>query len=353
MAEQSPLHAWQIDAGANLVRDAGMLMPADFGDPQGEYHAARSHAAVFDLSHRGTVALSGADCVAFLHNLCTNDIKKLAPGCACEFFLTTHKARVVGHGFAHRLLPADPPRLLLDVTPGTGQQLASHLDRYIVSEQAEVADQSGRDARIHVCGPDALGLLPAAAGTLAGATDLQSVGIGSLRVTRHDRLAMPGWDAVGPGSELTELIRSLVAKGCTPAGNAAYNVLRIEAGVPVEGVDFDSERFVVEIGRAAQAISYTKGCYLGQEPIVMARDRGHANRILCALKIAGAEPVAAGAKVTSGAEEAGEVTSAVFSPRVGSAVALAYLKRGMQMPGLVLAVTGRSALVASAPIVSS
>src|SRR2546423_8805039 len=92
-----------------------------------EYAAAQGAAAVFDLSARGLVEVSGPEAVPFLHNLCTNDIKNLAAGRGCEFFLTTAKARVVGHGFAPRLLPAEPPGLWLDVHPGRGAQGAAHL----------------------------------------------------------------------------------------------------------------------------------------------------------------------------------------------------------------------------------
>src|SRR5438067_5051485 len=108
----------------------------------GGYEIVRTGAALFDLSSRGQVELTGADAVQFLHNLCTNDIKNLAPCHGCEIFLTTNKARVVGHGFAHRLL-AEPPTLVLDVDPGTGPKVAAHLNHFIVSEQVEVADRTG------------------------------------------------------------------------------------------------------------------------------------------------------------------------------------------------------------------
>ena len=120
---------------------------------------------------------------------------------------------------------------------------------------------------------------------------------------------------------------ALIAAGAQPAGLGTYEVLRVEAGVPEFGIDLDDNRLVFEVGRTAQAISYTKGCYLGQEPIVMARDRGHVNRLLLGLKLTGDSAVSPGSKVIRDGQEIGLTTSSVVSPPLG-ALALAYLRRG-------------------------
>ncbi|MBI3704089.1 MAG: hypothetical protein HY244_09655 [Rhizobiales bacterium] len=101
-----------------------------------------------------------------------------------------------------------------------------------------------------------------------------------------------------------------------------------------------------------QAISYTKGCYLGQETIVMARDRGQVNRLMMGLKVEGDTPLAAGAKVMRGNDEVGQVTSSVFSPRLGQAIALAYLRRGSWDAGTEIVVDGRPAVVCALPFLS-
>jgi folate-binding protein YgfZ len=126
--------------------------------------------------------------------------------------------------------------------------------------------------------------------------------------------------------------------GARPAGLEAYNVLRIEAGTPVYGPDIDESRLVMEVGRTAQAISYTKGCYLGQEPVVMARDRGHVNRTLMGLRLREREVVPHGTRLLRDDKEAGQVASSVFSPRLGTAIALAYVRRGHQEPGTIVEV---------------
>src|SRR5437868_1741632 len=154
-----------------------------------EYTATQGTAAVFDLSARGLVELTGPEAVPFLHNLCTNDIKNLAAGRGCEFFLTTNKARVVGHGFAHRLLPAESPVLWLDVDPGSGAKVAAHLNHFIVSEQVEIADKGGTVALFHVAGPRAGAAVEQVLGVPPPMLDeLQHALVGGVRLVWHRRL---------------------------------------------------------------------------------------------------------------------------------------------------------------------
>jgi folate-binding protein YgfZ len=331
-----------------------MAQPAILsGDAHAQWNAARNASAVFDISDRGQVELSGPDAVAVLHNLCTNDIKNLAAGNGCEFFLTNNKARVMGHGFALRLLPAEPPRLWLDLAPGTAAKVAAHLNHFIVSEQVEVTDRTGTVAQLHLCGPQSTQILNSVLPGVPALEPLQHVWVDALRVARNDRLGLLGYDLVCPPADAQGLGQRLIEAGAARAGQETFNILRNEAGVPVDGVDIDDDRFAVEVGRTRQAISYTKGCYLGQEPIVMARDRGHVNRMLLGLKVDSKEPVAAGTKVTRNGEEVGHVTSSVWSPLVGSVIALAYLKRGSQEPGTAVEVGSQTAVVASLPFTAT
>ena len=351
-SQPSVLHQCAAEAGAVFVNEAGISVPARFTDPRAEWAAARQGAAVFDVSHRGQVELAGPDAAAFLHNLCTNDIKNLPAGRGCEFFLTTNKARVVGHGFAHRLLPGEPMVLWLDVAPGTAGKVAGHLDHYIVSERVEIADRTSSVAELHLCGPQAVPILGAVVPALPPLDALQHVMADTLRIVRHDRLGLPGFDLVGPVGPMGDLWRRLIQAGAAAAGLEAFNILRIEAGVPVDGIDIDAERFVVEVGRTKEAICYTKGCYLGQEPIVMARDRGHLNRLLLGLKVDAPEPLPGGTKVMQNGQEVGLVTSSVWSPLVQSVIALAYIKRGSQEPGTTVEVASHQAVVAPLPFTS-
>ena len=176
-------------------------------------------------------------------------------------------------------------------------------------------------------------------------------------VCRHDLLGLPGFDLFCPTAVLSEAVwerltpagatwaevlwNRLAEAGATPAGREAFEMLRVEAGTPAFGPEIDENTFVPEVGRARQAISYTKGCYLGQEPIVMARDRGQVNRTLLGLKLTGG-PAPHGSLVYRDDKEVGRVTSCVQSPRFGT-IALAYIRRGSQEPGTAVEVEAEGA----------
>lgn len=296
---------------------------------QDDYRIAREHAVFFDVSDRGLVQLTGPDARKFLHNLCTNDILNLPIGGGCEAFLATAKAKTVAYLFVRRLaFPNGTESLGLDTGPGMAEKVVKHLDRYLISEQVEIADHTADFAHFYVVGPAA----PAA----------------SIVGSRRDLGTFPAFDVFCPRDHSETVRQFLSEKGVRAAGPEILEILRIEAGIPVFGKDIDEERFVVEVGRGTRAICYTKGCYLGQEPIVMARDRGHVNRTLLGLKIAGEGPATPGDKVIHDGQEVGQVTSSVVSPRLGP-IALAYLRRGCQEPGTELRVGERTAVVAALP----
>jgi folate-binding protein YgfZ len=271
----------------------------------------------------------------FLHNLCTNDIKNLGPGFGCEAFLTTAKARVVAQFFVSRL--ADE-LLRLDTVAGAGETLCKHLDHYLISEQVEIADRSDELGQLLLCGPDAGSILTkAGAERIAELKHLQhvevSVGGETCLVRRNDFINVPGFDLFCPRQSVASVWWAITNGGAKPAGWQAFDTLRIEAGFPLFGQDIDDNRLVMEVGRTAQAICYTKGCFLGQEPIVMARDRGHVNRGLMGLVVPGGAVVPEAAKVLCDGQEVGQVTSSAYSPGLQAGIALAYLKRGSQTPG--------------------
>jgi folate-binding protein YgfZ len=338
MPEHSPLQDVTAQAGAVFEEDAGWLLPAHYGDPAGEYGGAVAHAAFFDVSHHGKFDLTGPEAASFLHNLCTNDILHLALGGGCEAFFTTAKARVVAPILVYHL-PSDgsPEAFCLDVPPGLAAKVADHLDHYLISEQVVIGDRTGDLVQLHLAGPLAPEVLEQAVGSMPEWDRVLRLADGiSGQLRRHAPLGLPGYDLLCPPSEAAALWQRLVQAGARPGGLKVYDILRVEAGTPAAGADIGEDRFVVEVGRP-QAICYTKGCYLGQEPIVMARDRGHVNRTLLGLRLQGREPAPPGSRVLREGNEVGQVTSSVVSPRHG-AIALAYVRRGSQEPGTVVEV---------------
>jgi folate-binding protein YgfZ len=322
-----------------------------------EYSAARNGAALFDRSGAGIVELAGPDACQFLHNLCTQDVKALAPNEGAEAFLTTAKARVVAHGaVSHVSWTPGESRLWLDVEPGHSGRVVQHLNHFLISEQVEIADRTPEFAMLRLVGPAA----PALLGPIFPSTSLSQMKPWNLStdfldgkqvvIRHHVSLNLPAYDCFC--ERAPELAQRLIAAGAVAAGDVTHDLLRIEAGWPRYGIDMDDNRFVVEVGRAAQAICYTKGCYLGQEPIVMARDRGQVNRMLQGVHCGAGPALAAGTKLFQGDTEVGQVTSSVVSPRLGQAIALAYLRRGSQEPGTPLRIegaAGRTATVCALP----
>jgi len=341
MARPTPLA--ELESGATFTEAAGWQVPAHFGNSDREYRAALEGAVLFDRSHQGKIEVSGKDAPAFLHNLCTNDINGLPVGGGCETYFCDHRAKVLAHALVYHVLSARRHAFWLDTTPGFNERLLQHLDKHLISEAVELADQTDHFAQMHLAGPKAKAVLESALGE--SIPDLDEFmhmertfgSAATCHVRRHDPLGMPGYDLVCRNERAAGVWRMLSSAGAVPAGETAFETLRIEAGTPVYGVDIGEDRFVMEVARAARAVSYSKGCYLGQEPIVMARDRaGFVNRAFLGVKVLEGGPLAAGAKLFRDAAEVGLVTSSIHSPRLQAPVALAYIRRGHQDPGLRL-----------------
>jgi folate-binding protein YgfZ len=347
MSERSPLHDVTTRAGAAFGEEAGWTMPLHYGDPDAEYRAAREGAALFDLSHRGKVELTGPEAAAFLHNLLTNDIKGLPYSHGCESCLCNAQARVLAYALVYRLKVFDDSAYLtshdafwLDLDPGLGEKAARHLDRHLISERAEIADRTAAFSHLHLAGPQAAALAEQDGIKGLAARELMQNGWGAdtVQIRRNDRLGVPGFDVVCPAGKAEWYWNHWLGRGARPAGLRAEDTLRVEAGTPVYGRDVTEANLAPEVGRTPQAISYAKGCYLGQEPIVRLRDLGHVNRVLTGLRVEASEPVPAGAKLTRDGKEAGQVTSSVRSPALGTVIALAYVRRGSAEPGTALEV---------------
>ena len=306
-----------------------------------DYEAAITSAAVFDRSAAAKLLLTGPDAPMFLGNLCTNDIKNLPLGGGCEAYFCDSRAKVQFQTWIYHVrLGDDRHALWVETTPGRNEALVKYLDRYLISEQVEIADCTAEFAQFHVAGPAAEAVLEQALGDRHpelpefGHLERTFGANATCSIRSRDPLGLPGFDLVCRKEFGEGVIRMLTAAGATAGSPETYETLRIEAGTPVFGPDIDENRFVMEVGNAARTVSYTKGCFLGQEPIVMARDRaGHVNRAFLGLKVLEGGPLPHGAKVFRDGQEVGLVTSSCHSPRLGLPVALAYLRWKHQEPG--------------------
>lgn len=328
--------------------------------PTAGYTAALEAAALFDTSAAGKLEASGPDAPAFLSNLSTNDIKNLPLGGGCETYFLDHRAKALFQAIAYHVrLDGKRHAIWLETTPGRNAALFKHLDRYLISEAVELTDVTDRFAQLHLAGPRAKAVLESALGEpvpdLAEFLHMERT-FGSqttCSIRRRDPLGVPGYDLVCSPDKAAGVRRVLRAAGATDADAADYETLRIEAGTPVYGPDIDETRFVMEVGHAARAVSYAKGCFIGQEPIVMARDRaGHVNRAFLGLKVHGDALPAPGTKLTRDGQEVGVITSVTVSPRLGGPLALGYVRRGHQEPGTTMDAGGQPAEVLGLPPVT-
>jgi folate-binding protein YgfZ len=286
-------------------------------------------AAFFDLTGRAQIELTGSDRAKFLHNFCTNDINHLGDGEGCEAFVTSIKGRVLGHIFVF----ATADSLWIDSVPGADEALISHLDRYLITEDVTLTSRTAESAEFFLTGSLAVESL-AKMGIDAGSLPLNGhsvLGAGETfaAVRRVDWLNEPGFLLLFARDNMEQARNELTVAGILESEPETFEALRIESGVPLYGRDISDENLAQEVGRSKAAISFTKGCYLGQEPIARIDAMGHVNRQLCGLKLtSGPVPEPNSVVVADeGDKEIGRVTSAAVSPGTNRPVALAYVRR--------------------------
>jgi tRNA-modifying protein YgfZ len=286
---------------------------------------------IFDRSRVGKLRLLGADAPGFVHNISTNDVKALPLGGGCETYFCDARAKALFVATVYHILWGGEHALWLETTPGYEVNLLKHLDRFLIAEAVELSDVTTEFGQLHVAGPEAKTVLETAlADTIPDLPEFghmeRTFGINvTCSIRRRTLLGVPGYDIVGLANRMDAVRQLLVTAGAKLGSAEEFEVMRIEAGTPIQGVDFDETRFVMEIGRAANAVSYAKGCFPGQEPIVMARDRaGRINRSFLRLQVESSEALKPGTKLKAGEDEVGLVTSAIMSAKLGS-IAVGYV----------------------------
>ena len=298
-----------------------------------EYTALVDGAGLVELGHRTQIELSGPDRAAFLHNLSTNEIRKLSPGAGCEAFLTTVQGRTLAHVFVF----ATAETLILDTVPDQAETILNHLDHYLVCEQVVLTDRSSEWSELLLAGPKSEELLATATGRQPPAARLAHASAtldGRSVWLRRADLAWPtGFFIVGRKDDVAAAGSALCEAGATRAGAEAFEAARIERGFPLFGPDISVKNLPQEIARDPLAISFVKGCYLGQETVARIDALGHVNKTLVGVRFAGPEIPAPGLELLANADVAGHVTSATYSPRWHAPLALAYLRRGSNTPG--------------------
>lgn len=305
-----------------------------------EYRALTEGAGLVDMTWLGRLRVTGSDRVDFLQGMLSNDVKSLAPGAGCPALLLSEQGKIV----ADLIVLTEAESFALD---GMTTELAAAeaaLERFIVADDVTLTRVGDEERTLALLGREALavaerlGLCVPPASYGHGTSDIDGVGVQAVRVPS------PGVGGIVchvAAASAAELARRCVANGAVPAGAQAYDVLRIESGIPWHGRDVTADTLALEAPYEA-AISFRKGCYLGQEVMERVTARGHVNRRLVGLTIEGETPPPPGVKLRAGDREVGWVTSAAWSWRLGTVVALGYVRREHLEPGSVVTVDGAS-----------
>jgi aminomethyltransferase len=288
------------------------------------YEALRNGVAWMDLSGRGRIAVRGRDRARLLHNITSNEVKKMTPGMGSYAFLLSPQGRIQ----ADLDLLCLPDHFLIDTEPELREKVLLHIKRYIIADQVELEDITSGTAAIAVEGPGA-DRIPAPGG----------VAIGPFSLT-----GQPGYRIYCEAARKPEIIAQLEAGGAIPAAGEDARVVRIENGRPRYGEDIRDTSLVQET-QQLQAVSFTKGCYIGQEIVERVRAQGHVNKKLVRVEVEAAEPVAPGTKLTVAGAEAGEVTASVYSPAARKVIAMAIVRTQFAEPGTALDSQGLRFLV--------
>jgi len=289
--------------------------------------------ALFSLPGRTQIEITGADRASFLHNFCTNQIKGLAVGQGCEAIVTTIKGRIL----FYVLVFAGPESLWIEAETGQAAALLAHLDRYIITEDVQLTDRSGEFTQLYSSGAGAETLLSKVLGTdLAAVPHPGQRVIEGVMLRRFAFGSDAGFSLVGHAPDLTTLQAQLVAAGAVLTSSEWFEALRIEAGFPKHGVDLSEDYLAQEANRTKLAISFTKGCYLGQEPIARIDALGQVNRLLCGVTSDGPAEIATGTEVFAKPESttpSGTLTSTAVWPATGRAIGLGMLRREISPDG--------------------
>jgi aminomethyltransferase len=333
----SDLERALLARGAVLDTFHGVTLPAHFGDPGREWRAAAAGAGVFAAGWRALIAATGEDRAAFLQGMLTNDVKALAAGQGLYAAFLTQQGKVVSDLRVY----AEADCLLLDVVSWRCEALQEGLARFIVADDVELASADDQPL-LGVEGP----LARAAVGEALGLADLPQAPYGHVRATFEgapllvvavSEAERTGLLLCGPVGSAPALFEACVEAGAQPLGMRALDVLRVESGVPWAGIDIDETTLIMETGRTA-AISFTKGCYLGQEVVERIAARGHVNRSLTGLVLEGGALPVQRARVVVEGHEVGYVTSAVRSEALQRPIALAMVHHRHSAPGGQVAV---------------
>lgn len=354
MSLEAPLKSLHEKAGARFGEYFGCVLPESFGHVEQEWQMARKSVAVFDACFRAYLYLTGPDRVRFLNAIATNDVKSLTEGHGSRGLLLNPQ----GHILAELECFALADRLLALSHAMVRERTTEWLEKYIIMDDVTLDDATARMGSVALEGPGAASLLHSICGLKLDAMPELGhrevvIGAASALAIRCSHFGELGAEILAEREVLPAIWQTLAEAarqaGGGPIGYAALNALRLEAGIPWFSHDFDDQRIPHEAGLETSHISYTKGCYTGQEIVERVRSRGHVNRKRVGLQFGGAAAPSPGMKLLVDGKEAGHVTSAAHSPARSRIIGMGYLRHEYTAPGSRVQYEGGSAEVIELP----
>ena len=337
----TPFHDAEKFIGATFGEFSGWQMPRHFATLEAEVTSARQHGGVVDLSNWSKLKISGADAADFVHNYTTHDIKALAEGQGLQTAVTTWKGTMLDHVFVYRL--EDGLRMIGH--PETAPLINNALQKYLFGVDVSIEDVTEARAMFYVFGPHAAAILEAAGDELLGELPMHGFKLVSLdgsdsMVARTWPLGGDGFMVLIPTEQAVEAFKAIhTAAGAHQApfiGLEAFEILRIEAGMPSYPQEINDERNPWEV-RLADSVSMNKGCYLGQEVVARLANYQKVQRHLVGLSLA--QPVEAGLSlIDEDGKAVGLVTSVAFAPDATQPTALGFVKTAWAEAGRKLRV---------------
>ncbi|MFN2456277.1 MAG: aminomethyltransferase family protein [Pyrinomonadaceae bacterium] len=347
VSRQSPLHEAHEQAGASFIEREGWLLPAFYGNATAEYSVVRDGdagtAGLIDLSSRGRVKISGAEAVQFLNGLVTNDVKALGQNSCMSAAFPNAQGRLVAPARILRVKDS----FLIDTDTATSERVLKTVERFTLAGDFRVSNIANETALLSVQGAHAAQVVKNSLGDVASSVARESVvHIGwrehRLIIARATHTGEDGFDIFVEAKDARSLWDALVEDGgAHPIGYGAFEMLRIEAGIPRFGSDMDETNVVTE-AMADDAVSYQKGCYIGQEIIARIHWRGHVAKKLTGIifdERKDLSPVNAKIRSADG-KDIGRITSQTFSPRLDKSIALGYVKYDYLAPETPVEIVG-------------
>ncbi|MDB4460271.1 hypothetical protein N9048_00930 [bacterium] len=298
-----------------------------------DYHQLTNGAGYTRLANHGLIRLTGEDRLSFFHNFCTNEIKKLETGQACETFILNSKGKILN--FVHVINMHD--ELFLYGHGTNVQPTVDHLDKFLIREDVTLEDTTANWAGLFVSGKKSVDCLSQLTDTLPRENEFHQVQLQNHKVLIGNlEIAGFGYLILAPKTELSSIEVALNEAAITECSLDALHVSRIENATPWHELDITANNLPQELQRDSKAINFNKGCYLGQETVARIDARGRVNRLLVSIRFPELSPTenspTAGDELTQAGQPAGTVSSVVFSLRDQCHIGLGFVKRAFKDP---------------------